>query len=57
MKTTEAMKARGPVFVAQYDFVFGAGAESVNPYTVGTQQHTTYMEQIEKLTREQGEKK
>lgn len=51
MKTTEAFKAMGPVYAAQYAFVFGD--PSVNPYTVGTQQHTTYMEQIEKLTREQ----
>ena len=51
MKATEAFKALGPVYAAQYAFVFGD--PSVNPYTVGTQQHTTYMEQIEKLTREQ----
>ena len=53
MKTTEAFKAMGPVYAAQYGFVFGAGAAEPNPYDVGTQQHVTFMEQIEKLTREQ----
>jgi hypothetical protein len=53
VKTTEAFKAMGPVYAAQYGFVFGAGAAEPNPYDKGTQQHVTFMEQIERLTREQ----
>ena len=53
MKTTEAMKARGPVFVAQYEFVFGKGASSANPYEVGTQAHASFAEEMEKLVKEQ----
>ena len=57
MKITPEMRVLGPVFLAQYTFVYGAGAEAPNPYTVGTQSHTTFMEQIEKLAAEKGAKK
>ena len=52
MITPEA-KVMTPRFYAQYAFVFGAGTPAVNPYEAGTQAHATFIEEIEKLTREQ----
>ena len=52
MKITPEMRVLGPVFLAQYTFVYGAGAEAPNPYEVGTQSHTAFMEQMIRLEAE-----